>query len=368
MKISGRQLFWLIVSTEIGLAMLFTLSPAIVEAKQDTWISLLMSGIIALCVIYLAAKVSLLYPDQSFVQYSQTILGKWLGKIIIIPYFVMWYSVDGMILRSSSDFLYLALFDITPLSVLLITLLILAAYVIYTGGIEGIARCSEIVGPIIVLMVLGTYILSINHLDWHLLTPVYADSGLKSILKGALPTASFFGDTIIFTMVFCFLSDSHQVLPRAMRGSIVTSLFVLVGVAMTIMTFGPLLSSRMWFPFYSMSQFISVMGFLQNVDILVVIFWMFSVFTKLSLFLFVTTYGTAQWLNVKDWRKLIWIVVPIVFGISLLPRNIAQVMIDYPQKFWLPFVMPINVFGIPLLLWIVGTIRKKRSNKKVGQE
>lgn len=365
MKISGLQLFWLIVSTEIGLAMLFTMSPAIAEAKQDAWISILLSGIIALSVVFLAAKISLLYPDQTFIQYSQTILGKWLGKIIILPYFVMWYSVDGMILRNSSDFLYLALFDKTPLSVLLITLLILAAYVIYTGGIEGIARCSEIVGPIIVLMVLGTFLLSLNHLDWHQLTPVYADSGLKSILKGALPTAAFYGDTIIFTMVFCFLSDSRQVLPRAIWGMAVTSLFVFVGVTMTIMTFGPLLSSRMWFPFYGMSRFISVLGFIQNVDILVVIFWMFSVFTKLSLFLFVTTYGTAQWLNMKDWRKLIWIVVPIVLGVSLLPKNIAQVMIDYPQKFWLPYIMPINVFGIPLLLWIVGTIRKKRSNKKV---
>ncbi|MDR0271431.1 endospore germination permease [Paenibacillus sp.] len=368
MKISGTQLFWLVVSTEIGLIMMFTLSPALTEAKQDAWISILLAGAIALSVIYLAAKVSLLHPDQTFVQYCQTILGKWLGKIIFIPYFVMWYSVDGMILRNSSDFLYIALFNKTPLYVLLITLLILAVYVIYTSGIEGIARCSVIMGPIIVLMILSTFVVSLNHLDWRQLTPVYADSGLTSILKGALPTAAFFGDTVIFTMVFCFLPDSRQVLSRAMWGIVVVTSLVFLAVVIATMTFGPLLSSRMWFPFYGVSRFISVMGFIQNVDILVVIFWMFSGFTKISLFLFATTYGTAQWFNMKDWRKLIWVVVPIVFVISILPQNIAQVMIDYPQKFWLPFVMPINVFGIPLLLWIVGAIRKKRTSKKVKQQ
>ncbi|WP_268625298.1 GerAB/ArcD/ProY family transporter [Paenibacillus alvei] len=368
MKISGLQLFWLIVSIETASGILFTLTPAIAEAKQDAWISVLLSGIIGLGVIYLAVKISLLYPDQTFIQYSQTILGKWLGKIIILPYFVMWYSVDGVILRDSSDFLHLALFEKTPLSVLLLTQLILAVYVIYTSGIEGIARCSEIVGPIIVLMVLGTCVFSLNHLDWQQLTPVYADSGLGPILKGALPTAAFYSETVILMMVFCFLSDSRQALSRAMWGMAVPSLLVFVAVAVAIMTFGPILSSRMWFPFYDMSRFISVLGFIQNVDILVVVVWMFSVFTKLSLFLFATTYGTAQWLNMKDWRKLIWVVVPIVFGFSLLPKNIAQAMIDYPQKFWLPYVMPINVFGIPLLLWIVGTIRKKRSNKKVRQQ
>lgn len=367
MKISGLQLFWLMVSIVTGSGMLFTLSPVIAEVKQDAWISVALAGIIGLCIVFLAVKVSLLYPGQTIVQYSQEILGKWLGKIIIVPYFVMWYSLDGMILRDSSDFVYLALFNKTPLFVVLLTLLLLAVYVIYTGGIEGIARCSEIMGPLIVLMVLGCCVLSLNHLDWHQLTPVYADSGAKAILKGALPPASFYSDMIMLTMVFCFLSDSRQVLSRALWGMAVASSLILVATAMVIMTFGPALSSRMWVPFFSMTRFISVLGFIQNVDILVVIIWMFSVFIKFSLFLFATIYGTAQWLNLKDWRKFTWIAVLIVFCIALLPKNLASVVVDYPKKFWLPYVMPINVFGIPLLLWIVGTIRQKRANKKVKQ-
>lgn len=367
MKISGLQLFWLIVCTETGLSLLLTVSSAIARAKQDAWISVGLAGFFGIGVVFLAAKVSLLHPDQTFIQYSQTILGKWLGKLIIVPYFVMWYSLDGIVLRDSSDFIYISLFTKTPLSVVMIALLILAVYVIYIGGIEGIARCSEIMGPLILLMIAGTCVLALKYLDWHQLTPVYADSGWKSILSGALPSGAFYGEMVLFMMVFCFLSDSRQTLSRAIWGMAIPSFLLFVAAALAIMTFGPMLSATMWFPFFNMTRFISVLSFIENVDILVVVIWMFSVFIKLSLFLFVTIYGTAQWLHIKNWRKLIGFVVPIVFIIALIPKNIAEVVIDFPLKFWVPYIMPINVIGIPLLLWIVGTIRNRKFAQKGGQ-
>lgn len=366
MKISGLQLYWLMVSLIPGLSILLTLAPSIAEAGQDAWISVTIAGLAGLGVMFIAVKISLLYPGQSFVQYSRTILGSWLGKIIVLPYFVMWYSVDGIILRNASDFVYIALFNATPLSVLSILLLILSVYVIYTGGIEGIARCAEIIGPLIVLMILGTCILSINHLDWKQITPVYADSGLASILKGAVPPLAFYCDTFLFIMVFCFLSNYRHALSRTMWGMAVSATLTVLATVMVIMTFGPNLSAGMWFPFFNMTRFISALEFIQNIDILVVIIWMFSVFIKLSLYLFVTAYGTAQWLNLKNWRPLIWFVAPAVFLISLWYKNIAEVVYDFQIQFWRPYVLPVNVIGIPLLLWIAGAIRKKRSGKKVG--
>jgi len=364
MKISGLQLFWLILNIITGLGILFTLSPAIAEAKQDAWISITLSGIIGIFMVILVVKVSLLYPEQTFIQFSQTILGKWLGKILVIPYFMMWYSVSGIILRNSSEFIYVALFNETPLIVLSIVVLILAVYVVYTGGLEGIARCSELMGPFIVLMLVGTFVLSLDQLDWRKLTPVYADSGWNSILKGSIPLVTFYGDIVLFVMVFRFLADFRQAFTRSMWGIAVSSILTIVSAVMVIMTFGPTIPSRMWFPFLGMTRFISVLGFIENVDIFVVIIWMFSVFIKLSLYLFVTIYGTAQWLNMKDWRKLIWFVVPIIFLYSLLPKSIAEVVVDFQQSL-IPRALLIYASAFLLLLWIVGLIRQKRSHKKV---
>ncbi|TVX99058.1 GerAB/ArcD/ProY family transporter [Cohnella terricola] len=368
MRISGRQLFWLVFSIEIMLAMLYSVSATVTAAGQDTWISMLLAGLIGLGIVLLIVKLSMRYPQQTFVQYSQTIMGKWAGRLLIVPYFIMWIFLNSMVLRNSADFVYLALFTKTPLYVIMVTLMILVVYVVFTGGLTGIARCGELMGPIILVVILGTCLLSINHLNWHLLTPVFWDSGGTGILKGTLPAAAFYGDVIMFSMVFAFMSNPKQALSRTMWGIALSSVLVLFGAALVIMTFGPELPARMWAPFFGMTRFISVLGFIQNVDIFVVVIWLFSAFIKLSLFLFVTVYGTAQWLNLKNWRSLIWVLAPLILIFALLPQNATAPIKDYVQQFWLPYVIPINVIGIPLLLWGVSMMRGKSSQRKERPE
>ncbi|UOF92744.1 hypothetical protein LSG31_01660 [Fodinisporobacter ferrooxydans] len=107
-----------------------------------------------------------------------------------------------------------------------------------------------------------------------------------------------------------------------------------------------------------MVRFISMMEFIQNIDALVVILWILSVFVHLSLNFFIASYGTAQWLGVKNWRIIIWFIIPFefLFATTWLPR--VTVHTD-DVKIWAYFVFPISMIGVPLLLWIVGTLRKK---------
>ncbi|WP_042162481.1 GerAB/ArcD/ProY family transporter [Paenibacillus gorillae] len=364
MQISGKQLFWLVFSIEIVLTMLYAVSAAAIEANQDAWISMLLAGLMGLGIVFLIVRLSMRYPQQTFVQYSQTILGKWAGKIVIIPYFVMWVYLNSMVLRNSADFVYLTLFTKTPLYVIMVTLLILVIYVIAAGGLAGIARCGELMGPIILVVILGTCLLSSNHLDWHHLTPVFIDSGWKHIMKGSISGVAFYGDIIMFTMIFAFMSNSKQALSITMWGMALTAVLVVVASMMVIMTFGPILPARMWAPFFGMTRFISVLGFIQNVDILFVIIWLFSAFIKLSLFLFIAVYGTAQWLNIKNWRMLIWLMAPITLVLALLPQNATAPIKEYVQQMWIPYVIPINVIGIPLLLWIVSVMRGQSIQRK----
>ncbi|MFD2614830.1 GerAB/ArcD/ProY family transporter [Paenibacillus gansuensis] len=59
------------------------MGPALKAAKQDRWISMLAGGLIGVCVGLLMAKISLMYPDKTLVQFSEIIFGKWLG---ILPW------------------------------------------------------------------------------------------------------------------------------------------------------------------------------------------------------------------------------------------------------------------------------------------
>jgi spore germination protein KB len=357
MKISGYQLFWLIFTMEFGMTALFTVSNPVFLAKQDAWISMIIATLISLFTTFVAVKLSLLYPEQTFIQYSQSILGKWLGKIILVPYFLMWVSVTGIILREYADFVFLALFSSTPLWIVILIMLGAIVYVTYTGGLRSIGRCSEIIGPISVVGVVLILLLSIKDWDWLRLLPVYSNSGFLPIVKGSLAPASFLGESFMVVMLIAFMSKPQRALISSLFGVAAASVAILAMTMIVLMVFGPDLPAKFIYPLYSAATYISVMEFIQNVDVLAVLLWIIGIFIKLSLYLFITSYGTAQLFHIKKWKHTIWLIAPIVFVISLLPRNTNDSM-NY-AKFWLAVIFPINIIGIPLLLWIVGTIRKK---------
>ncbi len=357
MKISGYQLFWLIFTMEFGMTALFIVSDPVFLAKQDAWISMILATLISLFITFVAVKLSLLYPEQTFIQYSQSILGKWLGKIILVPYFLMWVSVTGIILREYADFVYLALFSSTPLWIVILIMLGAILYVTYTGGLRSIGRCSEIIGPISVVGVVLILLLSFKDWDWLRLLPVYSNSGFLPIVKGSLTPASFLGESFMVVMLIAFMSKPQRAMISSLFGVAAASVAVLAMTLLVIMVFGPNVSAKFTYPVYSAATYISVMEFIQNVDVLAVLLWIIGIFIKLSLYFFITSYGTAQLFHIKKWKHTIWLIAPIVFVISLLPRNTNESM-NY-AKFWVSVIFPINLIGIPLLLWIIGTIRKK---------
>ncbi|MBS4174555.1 GerAB/ArcD/ProY family transporter [Bacillus sp. FJAT-49736] len=186
MKLSGLQIFWIIFTFETGNMILLTIQSAVKEAKQDTWISYILASLLGMVIIFIACKAALHYPKQSLMEFSKTILGKWLGTFIGVIYLVQWISVIGNILREFADFTITVLLPNTPIWVLILTMLLLMVYVTYVGGIEGIGRCSEVFGPIVILSVILLIFLSINNLNYHQIFPVFFDTGLLPILKGTL--------------------------------------------------------------------------------------------------------------------------------------------------------------------------------------
>lgn len=364
MKITAKQLFWVIAILEIGMTLLLTQSPAVSEAKQDAWISFAFAGVAGVAITFVAGKLSLLYPDQTFIEYCQTILGKWLGKIIVIPYFIQLFSTMGIILRQSTDFIHMNLFRNTPLIVLIVLLLFLMVYVTYNGGIEGIARCSELIGPVIFIVTIITMVLSLSNIEWKQILPIYTDSGWMGILKGGLAPVSFLGEASLLMMLTCFVENPRKGVSYAIGGVGIVSFLIVINTMEVIMVFGSTLTARIWYPYFEMVRYISALEFLQNIEMIVIMIWILSVFIKLSTFLFITSHGLGQLFRLKDWRKVIWFVALALIPLSVLYRNIDIASIEFPSKFFIPYILPINMIGIPFLLLMVGTIRKNRKERQ----
>jgi spore germination protein KB len=360
MKVSANQIFWMIFSMETGMTIMLVIAPTVKFANQDAWISCIIAGIMTILLTFITLKLILLYPNQTFIELCQTILGKWLGKIIVLPYFIMWLSITGIILREYADFVYQALFQQTPMWIIIAIMACAMVYATY-GGLVSIGRCSQIIGPFILISFFLLLALAFKDFHWNKLLPIYANSGFLPIIKGSLPITSFLGESIMIVMIVPFMSNTKKAIFSTLSGIALTVFVLLMSFINVITLLGPQLPTKLLYPTYTAVQYISVMEFIQNLDVLAVVIWISTIFIKLCLYLFITSYGAAQWLNLKNWKMLIWIVVVIVCILAILPRNIIQSQIEFP-KLWIKFVLPINMVAIPLFLWMIGSIRKKKES------
>ncbi|AIQ54030.1 GerAB/ArcD/ProY family transporter [Paenibacillus sp. FSL R7-0331] len=358
LKLSGKQVFWLIFSMNLGMTLVMTLTPSLQAAKQDAWISIIAAGCIALLVALLVTQAAKQFPGQSLIQYAPVVLGQWPGKLVIVIYLVQWYTILPIVLRQFSDLVNVMLLPETPKESIILLMVLLIAYAAYAGGIEGIGRCSELLGPIIMVMVLLVLLANINNINLKHIFPIYVDTGVKDILRGSLAPASYLGHSVEYLMFASFISQSRKGGTSAIRAVLAANLLVLLTIIMTIAVLGVNLSPNMWYPFFEMTQKISLFGFIDNFDAVPVVIWISSVFVKLAVYFFLISYGTAQFLKIKRWRMLIWVNAPVMFVFALIPQNVIEATTNYLQRYWVPFALPVNMLGLPLLLLVIGTLKK----------
>lgn len=361
MRISSLQLFWILIANELGLSILLTLSSTIAIVNQDVWISLLISGLATLVTAFLCVQTALLFPDKNFIELADEVLGKWLGRFFLIPYLIQWLTLTSIILREASDFIETIFFRNTPLIVVAIFLICAMVYIIYRGGIEAIGRFSEIVGPVIVISILLVIVLIIKDMTFSRIMPIGSDSSPLSLIRGSIHPLSFLGEVDMILLLIYFVKDKENVMKRSILAVIWCTLILIIASISVIMTFGPLLSAKMWYPFFEVVRFISLLDFIQNTELLIVVIWVLSVFVKLSTYLFAGSYGLSAFLGIKKWKYSILPIILVCLYISLQFKNIDATAVDFSKHFFVPYIVPYNFFFGPFLLWLVAAIKKKET-------
>ncbi|MBB3126031.1 spore germination protein (amino acid permease) [Paenibacillus rhizosphaerae] len=357
MKLTGSQIFWTLSTVEIIMAVWLRVSPAIETAKQDAWMSMIIAGAIGLAITYLVTHVSLLHPGETLTQFSRKLLGGWIGRIVILPYFVAWFLLSGDVLRSFADFIHLTILDRTPIWILMVMILALAVYLTGISGITGIGRFCELAGPVTFITLILTFLLNAMNTKLLHILPIVGDSSWQEVFKASLPPASFFGESFMLLVLLAFISSKKKIIVKALSSIVFTSIMVMLATVMVLLVFGPYVGMELRFSYFMLVRSINILNFIQNVDVLVIFIWIFGVFAKISLYLFITSYEMAQWLHVKNWKKLMWFCAPAIFIIALLIPNEASIMML--QKLWERIVIPVCAIAIPLFLWMMTVMRRK---------
>lgn len=360
MKISSYQIFWLVCISSLIVISYLPIHLAAEQSLQDCWISILLGGMIMMATTWLMLRICMQNEDKTLVSFIKDLLGTVLGKIVVLVYFLLWFLQMATILRGMSEFVNLVLMHNTPMIVIVICMLFLVTYAVLRGGITTVSRCAEIIGPIFVSMLFAQLFLNPQDMELTRILPIYADSGWMRILNGTFRSYSYMVDPTIILMLFFFTENKRSASRGILWGTAVSMIWGVLTTLVLLFITGPNMAAQLIAPVYSLSKFVSILNFVQNIDAFYIPIWLIGAFIKLSVCLFIISYGASEWTGYRNW-KMISIIVSILLFIYVI-YSTHNLWISYTLKnmFLISYFYPFVYIAVPLILWMIGRIKKRR--------
>ncbi|WP_428909891.1 GerAB/ArcD/ProY family transporter [Niallia sp. Krafla_26] len=357
-RISVSDFRVLVIIFSIGSSVILAPSLLAGFAKQDGWISFLLAILISLSFIFLYNRLASYFPEMTFVQYSQVILGKPIGKFVSVLFLLYLFQICISLLREIGEFITTNVLVETPIQIIM-TMFILTSLVGVRLGLEVIGRTATIFMPWITGLLAMLLLLLIPEYSLMNLQPFF-EGGMKPILKGTYHSLAIpFLELSFFLMIFPFVKNHEKARSAFYQGTIIGGIAVFLMVFCTILSLGPETTLRQAYAPYLLGKKVSVLDFFQRFEILVAIIWFLTIYFKLTVSYYALSLGLAQLFNLNSYKILLFPLALLIIGsaIHLFP-NIVMF-----QRLMLVTSVPISLLislFLPLLLLVVGRLRKAR--------
>ncbi|MBO1511199.1 GerAB/ArcD/ProY family transporter [Metabacillus bambusae] len=353
--ISVRQFQIFVFIFTIGSSILYIPSSLAAEAKQDAWIPAGFGVVIGLLVVKLITSLAKLYPNLNFAQYTEVILGKWIGKLVNLAFFFNFYMICAFVLRDVGDFVITLLMPETPLQAILIIFIVVVILGIRLG-LETLARAAEIFYPWLIFMMLILLIALTPEVKFTNIQPLF-ESEVKTIVRASLPFIAVpFFQFSVFLMIIPYVQQKKGVEKKFFSGALKAGILLIIFTVVSILVLGVNITARQFYPTFTLSEKINIGNFLQRLEAVIASIWFISIFFKLAICFYASILSLAHTLKLKDYKVLTFPlgIILVVLSIVVYPN------IVYTSDFikWMFFYFGTMGLVIPITLLGVSKLRR----------
>lgn len=359
-KISSWQATALLTVNIISTAILYP--PGFVPqlAGRDAWISFALSGVFGLSIVYLVVLLCSRYPGLNLLQIGEAVLGRFLGKLVGFGFVLFFISTTAAIILEFSDFMVTAFMPRTPLAVFNILMILFSLYAVYLG-LEVICRVSEAAVVPILVFFLFTMVFMIGEVELPSLLPVL-DAGFMPVLRGSLFFLSWTAQAFLLGMLYPYLVRPQQAAKIGIYAIAIISFYMIAGAIFLEGALGSGQVARLLYPLLSFARLIKAGGFLERLEAVVILIWIFGQYIKISLFIYFSAFSIRQVFGLADYRTFLWPLAALIAVLSLTVIGNSMELENLLKSIFSPFVLlfaliiPLCLFGVTILKNSVGKI------------
>ena len=358
--ISERQATILIILFLLGNSLLVGSGN---PAKQDAWLAIIIAISCSIILLLIYSRILSLYPGKDFFDILQILMGRSIGKIISVLMIWFAFHTGTLVLRILLEFTNILVFPNTPeiAPMLLFTILLIWSL---KAGIEVLGRWAEFFSWIIILIVIIVPVLSISQMDISKLKPILSN-GVSPLLKGAFSSFSFpFCQTVIFTMVFSNISKVKNYTKTFIVGLLVGGGLILLTSLRNLLVLGSETVSRLYFH-STMAVSLIMLGFLQRLEMTVVIVFLVCVFIKISICIFAVCNGISKVFGFDDYKFIATPVCLLMLSFSFFIYKSTMETQFFFSNIFQYYSFPFQVI-IPLVVFVAAEVKHRSSSATIA--
>lgn len=353
-KISVWQAAIVTLTHPLGTGIFVLPAFAINWAREDAWLVEFVVTIPALIIVFAVDKLGRMFPGQTIVQYSETILGKYFGKFVGFLMASYFFYIGTVIIFEMASFMASVIMPETPIVIFIAFTGLVIAYTVY-NGVEVIARLNVWFFSVVVVSLLLITLLAMKDMNPNFFRPILAN-GIKPVLLASPAPYAWRGTIVIMAMLIPYVKQPEKLRMPYVYAALILGLLFELNTVSNLAVFGPFEGGRISLPVVDMVKMINVANFVQHIEALLVLVWVGGVFTMSTGWFYASVLGTAQILRLKDYRPLILPMMLIYVTVAVLNFRSYPEFVDWAQRPW-PVYALLHQLLIPVFLLMIAKFR-----------
>lgn len=326
------------------------------SARQDSWIALLLTALIAFPFFMIYARILQLHPEKSFFEKLDLLMGPILGKVMTL--LMSWFALHlcALVLRNFSEFIVVTLMPETPQLPVVLAMVLVVSYLAKSGP-ETFGRWASFVFPFVTLISLLTSFFSLNEMKFDRILPILQDPA--KVLSGTQSLLTFpFLELVIFLCAAGGLRKGENPYKTYRYSLLLGTSIMLIILLRNIFTMGPYIMSDEYFPSFFSARVINLGSLLTRVEGSIAMNFILAGIAKITMCLWAATKGGAHLFGISSYQRLLMPMALLAAVLSTAVYTNITASFDFLEIYQY-YALPFEI-GIPVVLWILLEIRVRR--------
>jgi len=355
-KISVRQAMILCIVMYSAPILRYLPLMTVKEAKQAAWLCPLIAGIFEALYMLVWCEFLKKYDKKSFIEITNDIVGKILGNILCIIYFLWITFMTAYNLRIYGERLVSTTMPHVDIMLIILAMLIVVGYVIKSGIIP-LARMNELFFMGLAIILIFYSIIAMPEMRLKNLFPItYKDA--FPVLLGSFPILTIFSYNIMIFMFNDKINHKGEFKRVVMKKVIILIIISTLSIIIPLSIFSAPITIKMPLPFIHAMMQVSVFDIIERLEAGIITFWIITDFMLIAVFVYSAMHMIRVSFKLSNVKPLLIIYLLGIFFLSLI---LAKSSLEL-ETLSINILTQFNIimgFIIPTIIFAIAKIRKK---------